>query len=1176
MSLQIRTTVSGSHKFLDLYTDEPILLSLSFAELQDITKKNSTFSKAFSVPGSKNNNEIFNFFYDLNSVPLDFNPNNKFDSILLWDGYEILQGHIRLNGVSIAKDEIIYQVTFYNQVGDLAANIGDKYLFNTILSGLSHPYSDNVILESILDPSLFNLTGSTNYSYQNGQTFWGLYNIGYDYISGTTLNDDISPLIQFSPLLSANTGPIYYPTSGNFDFSGTPVRDFYFKPTIQVKALYEKICLDAGYEIESDFFSTDYFKKFYLPLKFLDETIFSRNSIQSCYKYGPQSFNLTSILNTEYTVPNSGVTCNSLGFSATTTGITIPDEFQQTYTFRFTFNLSGTCDFNLFQIPTIFLGVDDQTTQTVFYQNQFCSDDVQVVSLEQTFIFTGTSTFGFYFQGEFVNVSGFTAEIINGPRFIPSGKTIDYREEFPDNDYTQIDFITSVNKYFNLIMVPNPDKPNSLIVEPIIDYIGKGRVLDWTTKIDGSQLQSVYPTTSLLNGTLEYEFKLDQDYANQDFKTRANRIFGTDKFKLNLEYKDTITKFDYQFSSPIDITINNAFIPLLTVESMSKLKSIDRDGQSQQTFVPFKILPKLIFRGPTIPTDNYGFVGGTGTTTGSSTCKSGITFNLTTTFSPTTIFYTDCFGIQKSMNAYSGSNTVPECADPSSVSVPLIYLPLPTLSITSSGTTCGTVVQTPIYQTWYVDGYSQDRFVNLNRFTTYPFAYNDFSHYCNFRGEDRTNIQPEEFAFDSEDLYDIYYKPYVDDLISAENKIYSAKIYLYPQEIQQIRWNEKILINNTYFRINRITNFNMTEPSICDIELVKLTKEYPGHRVLYYDLVPCSTGDTELHSSSDYNYHLYLYVGNFVKIYDDSLNYLGCYNVQIGTYNSGYTYNHYFIESGYTSNLVSVYPDCSCTGRTAFNLVQEEPGEPRYFVYSGTECNGSSGYVFSSTGSSLDTTGLVYSIYNPQIFVQECVSGITPYFITTTDWIVVSGHSNCDDCDCVVCYSYTFGPAESNGLVEWLDCDGILSDAYVGEGEFYSIPCARQGTVYGDGPITEGSICFNGCITPTPTPTSVTPTPTPTSVTPTPTPTNTTTLTPTPSSSPVPECLCYSILNETGGSLNYTYYNCETGEITNSLGGGQNIQVCSSQVPFGDAGITVITCTSVTDCNTNTDCTGCS
>lgn len=1124
MSLQIRTFVQGQPKFLDLYKDEPVLLSLSFAEVQDITKKNSAFSKGFSVPGSQRNNEIFNFFYDLNSVPVTFNPNNKFDAQLLWDGYEILQGHIRLNGVSITNDEIIYQVTFYNQIGDLAANIGDKYLRNLNLSALTHPYSEEVVLESILDPTLFNLTGNTNYSYQDGRTFWGLYNIGYEYISGTTINEEVSPLIQFTPLLSGNTGPVYFPVSGNFDFSGTPVRDYYYKPTLQIKTLYEKICEEAGYEIQSDFFNTDYFKKFYMPLKFLDETVYAKNAIQACYKYGPQDYNLTNITITSYTTANSGVTCNTLGFPLTNTGFTIDEQYQQLYTFRFSFNLVlGNCDYFTLSIPTLWFGYTDGTQSQYLYQNQWCDDAPQVISIEQTFNITGTSSIAFFLQGEFLQVSGFTAEIINGPRFIPSGATINYAEEFPDNDYTQIDFITSINKYFNLVIVPNPDKPRSLIVEPIIDYIGKGRTLDWTTKISSNEIQSLYPTSSLINGTLDFEFKLDQDYANQDFNSRANRIFGTDKFKLNLEYKDEVTKFTYIFSSPIDITVQNAYIPLITVGSMSKVKTVDRDGQSLQTFVPFKILPKLIFRGLTLPNDNWGFVGGVTTVSGDTTCKSGVTINVT---SQGWVKWNDCFGDTIYDFFPTGSHIIPDCINVTSVTAGFPYLQVASFNTSSSGSTCGLVVEPAQHQTYWINDVQIDRFNNLNRFTTYPFAYNGLSHYINFRGEDKTNITPEEFSFVQPDLYDIYYKPYVDDLISEENKIYSAKIYLYPQEIQQLRWNERILINNTYFRINRITNFNMTEPSVCDIELVKLTKEYEGHRVLYYDLIPCESGNTEYHSNSDLMYHLYAYAGNFVTLFDDDLNYLGCYNVQIGSYNSGYTYEHFYISSGYTNQLVGVYPDCGCTGRTPFNLVQEEPFDIRYFVYRGTECNGSTQYIFRSTGTSLDDTGLVYRIYNPVIFDDVCVSGITSYFSVLTDWTEQGSFSGCSDCNCIECYSYSM-TANTTGLVSWLDCDGILNDTFLLVGETYQIPCigARGGTVNGDVTLSAGTLCFNSCVTPTPTPTNqATPTPTPTiPVTPTQTPTPN--VTPTPSQTE-PAISCRVYMNETAFSWLGDYQDC--------------------------------------------------
>lgn len=111
-------------------------------------------------------------------------------------------------------------------------------------------------------------------------------------------------------------------------------------------------------------------------------------------------------------------------------------------------------------------------------------------------------------------------------------------------------------------------------------------------------------------------------------------------------------------------------------------------------------------------------------------------------------------------------------------------------------------------------------------------------------------------------------------------------------------------------------------------------------------------------------------------------------------------------------------------------------------------------------------------------------------------------------------------------------------------------------------------------LTPTATPTiTLTQTPTLTN-TPTVTQTNTQTPTNTPSETP-PTCLCYDILNETAGSLNYTYTPCNGTPTTNSLGGGQNIQVCSEVVPTGDGGITINACTSITNCTSDGDCEGC-
>lgn len=991
--LQIRTTVDGKNIFLDLYQNEPVLLNMSFAELQDITKKNSNFSQTFALPGSKKNNIVFNFFYDLNAIPTDFNPNNKFEASLLWDGYEIMHGNIRLNSVSINNGEIVYSVSFYNQIGDLMSNIGDKFLFDLDLTYLNHPYSQDVILYSNLDPNLFSLTGATDYSYQNGKTMWGLYNIGYEYISGNTVNSGTTPLVQFT---QANTTTLEYtPQAPNFDFTGSPAHDYYFKPSIQIKELYSAIVSEAGYEIESSFFDTSYFKKFYMPLKFVDDSIYSRNAIPACYTYTNESIPVDVGYDT-YTNPSSGITCNSLGWTANTTSFNIPFEYAATYQFRFTFTVVPRveCDFDTSTFPYLyFFFTDGIATETLYPGTNFCNGPQQV-SIDRTFIVSGDSQLSFYFQGDLIDVSGFTSQIINPPRFIPSGSTINYDIEFPPNDYSQIDFLTSVNKYFNLIVVPNPDYPKKLIIEPIVDYVGSGEVLDWTTKVDNGSVQNLYPTSSLLNGTLHFEFKLDQDYANQDFKGQANRIFGTDKFQLGLDYKDTITKFDFLFSSPVDITVSNAFVPLITLSSMSKIKTIDNQGQTLQTFVPFKILPKMVFRGLTMPNDNYGFIAGSGTTA-STTCTSGITY--TTDLAGRPLFYNDCDGVQQAYYGSTvGSNTLPGCANPNTLYYPLVLFPYPTLTITNNGSQCNQAIGSQ-YQYWYMNQLQQDRWTNINRFTTYPFNYNNFSHYTNFRGEDKTNITPSEFTFINDDLYNIYYQDYIDDIISEENKIYSAKIYLYPQDIQSLTWKEKILINNTYFRINKISNWNALEPAICDIELIKLTKDYQSHPVLYYDLTPCSSGAT-LHSNSDLNYNLYAYAGAYVKLYDDALSYLGCYGISIGEYDSTYTYNHYYIGSGFTTTNVGAYPDCGCTGRTPFNIVQEEPNEDRTFYFKGIECDGSEEFKFTANTYSLDIT-LTYKVKNPDTEITYCISGISITNASLNNYEFINSYANCVDCN---------------------------------------------------------------------------------------------------------------------------------------------------------------------------------
>ena len=270
--IEIRIDIEGEYRDIDLFDDEDIRMDLSIAEIQDITKKNSAFTKDFNIPGSKNNNAIFQNFYNPNSVQFSYDVRSKFPAIILYQGYIIFEGYLRLNNSVITDTEVFYNVSFYTQVGDLAANISDKYMRDLDLSYLDQPWAFT-ILRNIIDPDVY-LPSQVQ---QSGITFWNLANRGYVYQSttGGTLTNEVNyvatPLLEFTdvpPLL-----PPGLDTSGNITFSNPNlgVKYWYFTPNIQIRELYTQIFSQNGYQVQSEFMDTAYFSRYYLPLTFSED-----------------------------------------------------------------------------------------------------------------------------------------------------------------------------------------------------------------------------------------------------------------------------------------------------------------------------------------------------------------------------------------------------------------------------------------------------------------------------------------------------------------------------------------------------------------------------------------------------------------------------------------------------------------------------------------------------------------------------------------------------------------------------------------------------------------------------------------------------------------------------------------------------------------------------------------
>ena len=116
----------------------------------------------------------------------------------------------------------------------------------------------------------------------------------------------------------------------------------------------------------------------------------------------------------------------------------------------------------------------------------------------------------------------------------------------------------------------------------------------------------------------------------------------------------------------------------------------------------------------------------------------------------------------------------------------------------------------------------------------------------------------------------------------------------------------------------------------------------------------------------------------------------------------------------------------------------------------------------------------------------------------------------------------------------------------------------------------------NECCNPTTTTTTTTETPVTTTTTTTSTPTTTTTTTATPTTTTTTTatpgaCFCYTISNETAGTLLYTYTDCSSSEYFRTpISADTIVIVCSSTAVTGDAGLVItggsFSCSNAEDC----------
>ena len=242
----------------DLYQEEDIPLTLSIDDFKNVAEKVQSYSKDFNLPATKRNNQIFNNMFDVTRADdgLIFNPYVRTKCVLKQDGFILFEGFLRMIDIKDKEGEISYNVNLYSEVIALADTLKDRTFSDLDFTELEHTYNKNSIKNSWYEPAsgtglpLINTLPTSSFAYEtSNQPTYG----------ANQTNVLKYPFVDWSHqiLLSNGTNG----TSGNPELTTLQQA---FRPFINIKYLINKIFADAGFNWTSDFFDSTDFGKLYM------------------------------------------------------------------------------------------------------------------------------------------------------------------------------------------------------------------------------------------------------------------------------------------------------------------------------------------------------------------------------------------------------------------------------------------------------------------------------------------------------------------------------------------------------------------------------------------------------------------------------------------------------------------------------------------------------------------------------------------------------------------------------------------------------------------------------------------------------------------------------------------------------------------------------------------------
>jgi hypothetical protein len=531
---------------LDLFNDEDIKLSNNVTGLFDIGVLPADFTRQLTLPGTKVNNAFFEHVYDISiDSPFLFATNIKVPAYFDFGGIYLSQGYLQLNKVKVIANKFIdsYEVTIFGSLSSFGRDINRAYLTDlTSLSQYNHTSSYN------------NISASWNNNLFNGDIVYPLadYGSGYQFTQGQ------------------------YELFGMDDVNGAlTVQNF--KPSIRVKKVWDAIFDYAGYTYSSSFMNEPW----------LDDVYMLCNNSLKYPEYAGVDLETYGKIKIG-AISGSGMTDKVLTSGSWTTlpwynSLSDPQNFYENGAYRVEkeTNLKGALNINVnvscsvnnmpgtlsangtWQIRMLETGSSTPYSARAIQSYIFFFDQLQqsrtggintTYQLATEFTLDTIPVGNYYFQIRqspdsatpplplvTLDPQGTTKSFleIREVNQAADGRVMDIPSNMPfgTSGIKLVDFISGMQKKFNLVIYPNNTKPNEFIIETFNNWYKKGEVKDFNRYINLDEPIEVIPANNLAVNKLNFGDTLDQDYISQQFAKGANREYG------KIYYTDTTNFF---------------------------------------------------------------------------------------------------------------------------------------------------------------------------------------------------------------------------------------------------------------------------------------------------------------------------------------------------------------------------------------------------------------------------------------------------------------------------------------------------------------------------------------------------------------------------------------------------------------------------------------------------------